>query len=143
LKNLFKILILDDSNDLLDALKLFLEKQFLDVVTVNSYASLKVELTSFKPELILLDVFINGISEGREICKAIKYDKATCHIPIILMSASPNNLIDYEECNADSIIEKPFNISKLIEKILLYRKDKNDLQEEKIIIKDTLQELII
>jgi len=112
-----KILIADDSQDLLEALKIFLEGKFYNVCSAITKESLETELKHFKPEIILLDIYIKGIGDGREICRTIKSNKETENIPIILMSADYKALEDYEKCLADTVIEKPFNLSELIKKI--------------------------
>ena len=114
---------MDDSPDLLDALKIFLEYESFKVCTVTSPESLKTELKLFKPDVIILDVYIHGHSDGREICKIIKCDKATSHIPVILMSVSKKALEKFEECEANAIIEKPFDLSALLEQIRSLTRD--------------------
>ncbi|HUS03162.1 MAG TPA: response regulator [Chitinophagaceae bacterium] len=112
-----KILILDDYADLLEALTIFLEGQSFEVCTVGHEESFKAELMRFKPDVIILDVDIKGICDGRKICKMIKSNMETKHIPVILMSASIPLLKNYEECNADAVINKPFDLVLLLEKI--------------------------
>ncbi len=112
LKN--KILILDDSPDILDLLTIFLEKASYQVCTVRSSVLLYTELKRFKPHLILLDVYIKGIDEGRQICNIIKSDIKTMQIPVILMSVSSKGLENFKECQADAILGKPFNFPTLL-----------------------------
>ena len=51
------------------------------------------------------------------ICKEIKQNELTKHIPIILISGSPELLTNYEECGAAAIIEKPFAIENVLQVI--------------------------
>ena len=115
LKN--KILILDDNPEILNSLSMFLEKASYKVCTVSSSEMLYAELKRFKPNLIVLDVYIKGVDEGRKICKIIKSEVSTSHIPVILMSVSTKGLENYKECQADAIIGKPFNIAMLTAQI--------------------------
>jgi len=96
---------------------MFLEKASYKVCTVTSFETLYAELKRFKPNLIILDVYLNGVDEGKKICKIIKSEIATSHIPVILMSASSKGLENYKECQADAIIGKPFNIAMLTAQI--------------------------
>ncbi len=112
LKN--KILILDDSPDILGVLTIFLEKASYQICTVMSPELLYSELKRFKPHLILLDVYLKGLNEGRQICNIIKSDIQTMQIPIILMSVSSKGLENFKECQADAIIGKPFNFPTLL-----------------------------
>jgi Response regulator containing a CheY-like receiver domain and a GGDEF domain len=67
--------------------------------------------------VIILDVYIKGNCDGRDICKLIKGNSETRHIPVILMSASIQLLKNFEQCNADAVIAKPFDLLLLLEKI--------------------------
>ena len=77
---------------------------------------MKNELFFFKPDLILLDVILNG-ENGRDICEKIRANKTKIRIPIILISANPDWLENCKECGADDILEKPFDIKNLTLKI--------------------------
>ncbi len=112
-----KILIADDSLDLLDALKLFLEERSYRVCTVFSEELFTSELKNFKPDVIILDVRVKSMGDGREICRSIKSDNETKNIPVILMSADYKALENYKECSADAVIEKPFNLLELTKQI--------------------------
>ncbi len=75
---------------------------------------INTHLKTLKPDLIMLDVLLKG-TDGRGLCHEIRtVDKTT---PIILMSANPKYLEDYEECGASDVIEKPFEISSVLKKI--------------------------
>jgi len=115
LKN--KILILNDNPEVLNSLSMFLEKASYKVCIVTSSEMLYAELKRFKPNLIVLDDYIKGVDEGRKICKIIKSEVSTSHIPVILMSVSSKGLENYKECQADAIIGKPFNIAMLTAQI--------------------------
>lgn len=111
-----KILIVDDSKDLTEFLSVLLKMKDYDVDIAASKGELKRKLPVVSPDLILLDVRLGG-DDGRELCKAIRKEMPDKHIPIILVSASPELLKDYEECEANDVIEKPFDISTIITKI--------------------------
>ncbi len=112
-----KILIVDDSQDLLEALKIFLEHKLYEVCAVISKESLENELKNFKPDIIILDIYIKGMGDGREVCRTIKSAEETQKIPIILMSADYKALENYVDCLADAILEKPFHLSELVLKV--------------------------
>ena len=112
-----KILILDDYAELLDVLTIFLEGQSFNVCAVGSEELFNAALPRFNPDIIILDVYIKGDCDGRNICKTIKNNSDTGHIPVILMSTSNILLKNYEECKADAAIDKPFDLLLLLEKI--------------------------
>ena len=108
-----KILVIDDSEDMRDFFSTVLNMYGYEVKTAFS---LNGELTSFKPDLILLEVMSKD-TDGRKICKEIKTKNQDKNIPILLLSTTAALLKDYEQCGADDILEKPFSIYTLIEKI--------------------------
>lgn len=110
------ILIIDDSAELLEVFKLVFEKQGYNIITRSSSADIISFIQNNKIDILLLDVFLNKIN-GRQVCKQLKDDPSTSYFPIVLMSASPENLLDLEECSADGYIEKPFDIKYLVKKI--------------------------
>ena len=111
-----KILVADDSPDLLELFKLMFEASGYEVRTVLYRYSLMNALADFKPDIILLDVLLRA-NNGRDICKEIKSKSETKNLPVILMSACPEYLLNYKECNADEVLEKPFNITDVLKKI--------------------------
>ena len=111
-----RILIVDDSKELLEFFSLLLTGKGYKVRTACNKATLMLQLTDFIPHIILLDVMLGG-DNGREICHAIKKSTDGKNIHIILLSASPELLHNHTECDADDVIEKPFDIATVIKKI--------------------------
>jgi DNA-binding response OmpR family regulator len=110
-----KILIADDDPGILDAIEAMLNFKGYDVVTTSDGDSL-LEITTNLPDLFLLDIWMPGLS-GIEICKALKNNPKTAHIPVILISASLNVAKAATEANADNFIAKPFEMRELMSKI--------------------------
>ena len=69
----------------------------------------------FHQTWMLLDVKLNG-KDGRDLCKEIQ-EKFNKEIPVILISANPELLKDHKECLVVDIIEKPFDIKTVTDKI--------------------------
>jgi len=111
-----RILIIDDSEELLALLSLILQKKGHEIQTTDTKDGLSYLISSFIPEVILLDVVLNRVN-GRRLCTEIKSTDNGKKIPIILMSASPNLLRNYDSCQADDILEKPFDITTVYKKI--------------------------
>jgi DNA-binding response OmpR family regulator len=111
-----KILVIDDSEELLDVFKLIIKKPDWDVIVKASADDLVSFVQQNKIDLLILDVLLKD-SNGRTVCKELKSNKLTDYFPVILMSASPEYLIDFRACDADGFIEKPFDINTVLNKI--------------------------
>ena len=121
-----KLLIVDDSAALLEVMKNILERNGYIVKTLNKTAGIFNEIRDFQPDLLIRDIYLAG-EDGREICKEIKRNDETKYVCILVFSASPKTLEDYKSYYADDFIEKPFDITNLVDKIksvLDYCKDK-------------------
>src|ERR1700712_2343142 len=110
-----RIVVVDDEPDILHLVSMSLSKKGYEVKTAKSKTEFLELLPSFKPDLIILDVML-GADNGRDICKEIKAAEHR-HIPIILYSAVAHMLANFEECNANDTLEKPFPLSELFIKV--------------------------
>lgn len=110
-----RILIADDDPAILDVLTLFLEDVGYEVDATEDGSSIR-DFPNGIPDLMLLDIWLSGWS-GRDICLALKSQKGTCKIPIILISA--NNEVEKIARNvgADDFLAKPFDLDDVIKKI--------------------------
>ena len=110
------ILIVDDSTDPHQAMSFILELEGHIIKTADSKDALLQQLRVGIPDIIMLDIHL-GDENGREICREIKAREDTRHVPVILMSANDLTLKNYEECGATAIIDKPFSLTELTDKI--------------------------
>ncbi|MDQ3076265.1 MAG: response regulator [bacterium] len=110
-----KVLIIDDDPDILEALELVFQSARCTVETTTKGENTYSVVNTFKPDIIILDVLLSG-KDGRTICKKLKKDKTTKHIPIIMISAHPNAGASTKAVGADEFLAKPFNIKELLSK---------------------------
>ncbi len=110
-----KILIIDDDQDILELIEFILKEKGFEVIASLS-ARILNDLLEIKPDLILLDDWLED-SLGHELCRNIKTNPKTKHIPVIIISAAMGLAQISKECFADSYIEKPFDIDHLASKI--------------------------
>ncbi len=112
-----KILVIDDDKDLLDITQTLLVKQGFEVETNANWDDALQKIETFQPQLILLDVFLNGI-DGLDICRQLKSMPHTKHIPVMIFSGYPRvaESVIYEY-GADDFIAKPFEVNDLITKM--------------------------
>lgn len=112
------ILVVDDDSAILDSIQLILEQEHYHVVTCSD-GRVTAHLKETQPDLLLLDIWM-GTVDGREICKRIKTDETTKHIPVIMISASREIIKNSQDSGADDYLAKPFDIEDLLDKVTRY-----------------------
>lgn len=111
-----KILVVDDDMDILALLKITLSINNYEVEGIGNWQHIDHTIASFRPDLILLDIRL-GNADGREICKQLKAQKETQHIPVILFSANAGVEKTLDGCNAQAFIPKPYELPVLLSTI--------------------------
>lgn len=128
----YRILIVDDEEDLCEILKFNLENEGYTVDTANS-AEEALELPLHDYHLLLLDVMMGEIS-GFKMANTLKKDDELKNIPIIFITAkdTDNDKITGFNIGADDYISKPFNLREVIVRVraVLRRTATNDSQNE-------------
>lgn len=107
-----KILILDDSDDILEVMKDALEMEGYEVKTLNYTDDICKEAISFNTDMVILDYILFGINGG-ELCHMMKTNPLTAHVPVIMVSAYPRVLESLGSYGSDAFIAKPFNLSDI------------------------------
>ena len=113
----YRILVVDDEQDLCEILKFNLETEGYQVETVNSAEeALTMDIAGF--DLLLLDVMMGGMS-GFSMAKTIKKEPATANIPIIFLTArdTENDTVTGFNIGADDYISKPFSIREVMVRV--------------------------
>lgn len=109
-----KVLICDDDEGIIEIIKIMLEEAGYRVLTLSSGKAILKKVADYKPNLILLDIWMPGIG-GEEITKILKRDKTTKSIPIIVVSALNDTQRIARDCGADDFLPKPFEMNNLLE----------------------------
>lgn len=113
----YKILVVDDEQDLCEILKFNLETEGYLVETANSAEeALEKDIASY--DLLLLDVMMGGMS-GFQLAKKLKENVATAQIPIIFLTArdTENDTVTGFNLGADDYISKPFSIREVMVRV--------------------------
>jgi len=111
-----KILILEDTQDILELLTDWLSSLGYEVAayaTVTDIISLTKEM---QPDLVLLDYLLGGINGG-EYCAQLKKHPDTKHIPVIMLSAHQRVIDSLGHYGWDAFVAKPFDLEELAEQI--------------------------
>ncbi|HEY9340275.1 MAG TPA: response regulator [Hanamia sp.] len=111
-----KILVIDDDLDILSVMEILLSMRGYNVEVTAKGENTFPKIETFKPDLILLDVLISGY-DGRVICKQLKSNEETKHIPIIMFSAHPGAAATIADYGANDFISKPFDVDHLLKKV--------------------------
>src|ERR1051326_6707342 len=106
-----RILVVDDSEAILDVMTLALEAEGYEVTGSPTGACFQ-HMGNDLPDLILLDVLLSG-EDGGEICQRLKSDERTRHVPLILISAHAGLPETAAQCGADGFLVKPFHLHEL------------------------------
>ena len=122
---LAKILIVDDNKDYLFVMETFLKRNGFDTVTAedgqNGLDSIELE----KPDLIILDIMMEGLFSGFELAKKLRTDPALKAIPVLGASGIGEELgVTFEKhhllrkyFSQDDFFEKPVDKERLLAKI--------------------------
>ena len=113
----YRILVVDDEEDLCEILKFNLENEGYEIDTANSAEeALKMDISSY--DLLLLDVMMGEIS-GFKMANLLKKDRKTAHIPIIFITAkdTENDTITGFNLGADDYISKPFSLREVTARV--------------------------
>ena len=113
-----KILIIEDDQDILDILSCVLNAEGYTIRTLI-HGDVIDEINADLPDLILCDIWLPK-RKGTEICKILKSDPNTSHIPFIVISTAMNLPQIAGKCGADTYIEKPFQIKELVNIVKTY-----------------------
>lgn len=124
-----RILVVEDNDDfrfyLVDNLK-----EAYHVEEARNYTEGWEKALSFHPDIIVSDVNMPG-NTGIELCKKLKSDNRTLHIPVILLTAltAQNHQLAGIEAGAADYIVKPFNVELLLSKIRSHIKQKDSFEK--------------
>lgn len=118
-----QVLVIDDEPDIIDVLRTSLEVTAgWDVVSASSGHEGLMRARAARPDAILLDVVMPDIP-GPDVCRRLRAEPETCHIPVILLTARvrEHDRDAFAAAGASGFIPKPFDpltISSEIARIL-------------------------
>lgn len=108
-----RILVVEDDPAIQDAVRIMLERRGYKVAVLDRGDSL-MEGDFEHPHLFILDKQLPGI-DGLDICRHLKIQASTMHIPVLMLSASPQIGVLAGKAAADGFLEKPFQMPRLRE----------------------------
>ncbi len=113
-----RVLVVDDEEDLLELIRYNLTKDGYRVDCVSSGEAALQTAKSKLPDLVILDVLLPRV-DGLDVCRLLKTDPATRHIPIVMLTAKSEeaDVVAGLELGADDYITKPFSPRVLLARI--------------------------
>ena len=120
----YKILIVDDDENICELLRLYLEKDGFDTVVANDGEQAVEYASKYSPDLILLDIMLPKL-DGWQVCREIR---KTSETPIIMLTAKGETFdkILGLELGADDYVSKPFDTKEVIARIKAVLRRTND-----------------
>ncbi len=140
--NPYRILVVDDEEDLCEILQFNLETEGYEVEVANSAEeALKLDMSSF--HLILLDVMMGEMS-GFKMARLLRDNPHTAKIPIVFLTArdAENDKLTGFNIGADDYIAKPFSIREVIARVKAvirrYASPEEEKPEDRMLVYDGL-----
>jgi two-component system alkaline phosphatase synthesis response regulator PhoP len=112
------ILVIEDEDDILELVRYNLGKEGYRVTGVGSGEAGLAAVNSKKPDLLVLDLMLPGLG-GLEVCRLIKNNPSTEHIPVVMLTAKGEevDIVAGLELGADDYITKPFSPRVLLARV--------------------------
>ncbi len=113
-----RVLIVDDIEANVKLLEAKLTSEYFDILTAYDGATALDIARSQSPDLILLDVMMPGM-DGIEVCRTLRADERTAHIPIVMLTAlsEVEDRVRGLEAGADDFLTKPANDLTLFSRV--------------------------
>jgi CheY-like chemotaxis protein len=98
-----RVLVVDDEPDVLFLLRVTLEAAGYEVEEATHGGAALDSVRRSRPDVVVTDLMM-PVMDGRELIRTIRQEPETAHLPVVLLSASPNDI-----SGADRVIRKPFS----------------------------------
>lgn len=110
--------MVDDDEHILDLLSYALKRENHTVFTAHHGDEVLAQALAHRPDLIILDIMLPG-EDGYAVCRALRSNERTRHIPVIMLSARGEELdrVLGLELGADDYVTKPFSVRELVARV--------------------------
>jgi two-component system cell cycle response regulator len=125
-----RVLLVDDLELNRKLLAESLSQEYYEVMQATNGAEALAAAVAHQPDVILLDVMMPGM-DGYEVCRRLKEDPATGHIPVVFLSALDERIDRLRglELGAEDFLSKPFDTLQLLARMRSLRRMKTILDE--------------
>jgi two-component system phosphate regulon response regulator PhoB len=110
-----RVLLVDDERDLLSVLEFNLRSAGFDTILATTGEEALAQVRRNLPDLVLLDLMLPDLA-GTEVCRQIKADPRTKHVPVVMLTARGDEVdrVVGFELGADDYVTKPFSVRELV-----------------------------
>lgn len=128
-----KVLVVDDDVNICELIRLYLEKEGCEVLTVHDGKKGLESFTESAPNIVILDIMLPGM-DGWQVCREIR---KISNIPIIMLTAKGETFdkVLGLELGADDYIVKPFEPKELVARVkaVLRRYERKDYDVKEVV----------
>ena len=109
------VLVVEDEQDILDLVEYNLAEEGFKVIRAEDGLTALEKVQRERPDAVVLDLMLPGL-DGKEVCRRIRQDEDTRHIPVIMLTARADEIdrIVGLELGADDYLTKPFSPRELV-----------------------------
>ncbi|MEZ4874592.1 MAG: response regulator [Flavobacteriaceae bacterium] len=137
-ENAAVLLIVEDNDDIRNFIQSAFTSQFQVITASDGEEGIKKALETV-PDIIISDIMMPRVS-GLELCKILKNDERTSHVPIVLLTAKAEEETQYKglDTGADDYIVKPFKIKFLetrVQNLVTSRKQLRERYSQEVVLK--------
>lgn len=113
-----RVLVVDDILTNVKLLDAKLTAEYFEVISAYSGAEALAKIEDGAPDIVLLDVMMPGM-DGFEVCRRIKANPKTAHIPVVMVTAldQPSDRVAGIEAGADDFLTKPVDDAALFARV--------------------------
>src|SRR5476651_2188908 len=113
-----RVLVVDDILSNVKLLEAKLTAEYFEVVTAFNGMEALARVAETNPDIVLLDVMMPGM-DGFEVCRRIKSDPKTAHLPVVMVTAldQPSDRVTGLEAGADDFLTKPVDDAALFARV--------------------------
>jgi two-component system cell cycle response regulator len=113
-----RVLLIDDSAGSIALLQAQLASEYLDVIVAHDGPEALAMISECHPDLLLIDAMMPGM-DGFDVCRRIKADPATTHLPVVMVTSldGPEDRIAALLAGADDFMTKPIHLPTLMARV--------------------------
>jgi two-component system, cell cycle response regulator len=113
-----RVLVVDDILSNVKLLEAKLSAEYFEVVTAFNGLEALAKVDENEPDIVLLDVMMPGM-DGFEVCRRIKQNPKTAHVPVVMVTAldQPSDRVAGLDAGADDFLTKPVDDAALFARV--------------------------